>query len=392
MSARSPARKAREAGTRRWLPAGNGKTWCNAPWQVIPFNGKIVRTYTPDRPLSLEVNGERIDGRYSKVSEENAVLVCRGSIVTRNGTQFLFTDRFLVEKTGAFELRRNVTIRDANPADRFFNSIFGIEVLEKSKLEDSEYFVPGVWYRTNFKTKMAGALAAHAGDHYFLFREDRLPLPLAMLRETTGGRTVSLLHAAADPATFSGDRGKERVTDERLQYGSIGIRQLDGTSLAFMFPGSEGERSHVMRRAPEGWALRSHPVKAGIRHQYKLVLRFSETAGYPEAVESTWKHAFDLYQPKIRPVDVKAAFNGLVDTLDHYSVSQGYDAPGFPFSVDLPGGKARAYNYQMGFVGRQLPNAYVLIHQGILEKRAELRKKGGDIVDFWAANCLLPSG
>lgn len=367
-------------------PAGGGYSL------TFEDDGKILRTSTPGKPLSLEVNGERIDGTYSTVTRQDDLLVCQGTLTTPHGSQFLFTDRFLVESPGAFELRRNVVIRNENPEDRFFNSLFGIEVREKSRLQDHAYFVPGVWYRTNFETKMAGALAKDPADHHFLFREDRLPLPLVALRDNAGGQTVSLVHAGAEPSTFTGDRGKERVTDARLQFGSIGVTQLEGTSLMFLFPGSEGEKSHVFRRAPEGWAHRSHPVKGGTPHHYKLVIRFSKTASYPEAVESAWKHAFGLYQPKIRPVDVRAAFKGLVDTLDHYSASQGYDAPGFPFSVYLPSGKVRVYNYQMGFVGRQLPNAYILIHQGLLEKRADLRRKGEEIVDFWAANCLLPSG
>ncbi|MEO5913806.1 MAG: hypothetical protein ABIS50_06210 [Luteolibacter sp.] len=354
--------------------------------------GKIMRTYEPEKPLSLEVNGERIDGSYTKVSQENGTLICQGIVTSKHGTQFLFTDRFLAEKPDSFELRRNVAIQNDSLEDHFFNSLFGIEVTAKSSLEDSEYFVPGVWYRTNFKTRMAGALAKNPNDHYFLFREDRLPLPLAMLRNVSDGGTVSMIHAASEPTTFTGDRGEERVVDERMQFGSIGVRQLDGTSLAFMFPGSEGEQNHVAWRSTDRWALRSHPVKKGIQHHYKLVISFSKTATYPDAVETTWKHAFDIYQPKIRPVDVKAAFRGLVETLDHYAVSRGYDAPGFPFSVNLPSGTARAYNYQMGFIGRQLPNAYVLIHQGIAGKQNDLRIKGEEIVDFWAANSLTGDG
>jgi hypothetical protein len=78
-------------------------------------------------------------------------------------------------------LRRFVQICRANPEDRYFNSIFGIEVEPRSTLQDHEYFVPGLWYRTNFKSGMRVALAADPGDQYFLFREDRLPLPLAMM-------------------------------------------------------------------------------------------------------------------------------------------------------------------------------------------------------------------
>ncbi|MES2924462.1 MAG: hypothetical protein V4819_23115 [Verrucomicrobiota bacterium] len=359
---------------------------------VIQHAGKVVRTYEPGKPLSLEVNGGRIDGTYQKASLENGTLTCQGVITSSHGTRFLITDRFLAEKPGAFELRRNIVIQNEKPEDRFFNSLFGIEVVANSKLVDHDFFVPGIWYKTNFTTRMAGALAKNPADHYFLFREDRLPLPLVMLRTITDGHTVSLIHAGSEPTTFSGDRSAARVIDERMQFGSIGVRQLNSTSLAFMFPGSEGEKNHVGRQASDAWALRSHPVKAGMAHHYKLIIRFSKTPAYPDAVESTWKHAFDIYQPKLRPVDVKAALRGLIDTLDHYSVSRGYDAPGFPFSVNLPSGTARDYNYQMGFVGRQLPNAYILIHQGLSEKRNDLRMKGEEIVDFWANHCLLPSG
>lgn len=363
---------------------------------VFEQGGRSMTTYAPGKPLSLEVDGERIEGRYTKVSrEEDGALFCEGSLISKHGTRFLFADHYLVRHPGSFELQRSIAIKNPDPADHAFNSLFGIGISPESSLEDREYFVPGVWYRTNFKTLPGGGLAADPRDHYFLFREDRLPLPLVMAREIAGGHTVSLIHVSdAEPSTFSGDRGAARVTDERMQFGSIGVRQLGGTSLVFMFPGSEGERNQVDRRASGEWALRSHPVKEGVTHRYKLVIDFSKTATYAVGVAETWRHAFDFHDPQLRPVAVEAAFQGLIDTLAHYAVGsrEGYDAPGFPFSVHLPDGKATAYNYQMGFIGRQLPNAFILLHQGIEAKREDLRDTGTAIVDFWAENSLLPSG
>jgi hypothetical protein len=92
-------------------------------------------------------------------------------ITTGHGTRFVFTDRYLAEKPGAFELRRNVVIQNAAPEDRFFNSLFGIEAEANAGMADLAFFVPGVWYKTNFITRMAGALAKNPGDRYFLFRE-----------------------------------------------------------------------------------------------------------------------------------------------------------------------------------------------------------------------------
>ena len=135
--------------------------------------GRTMRTYAPEKPLSLEVNGERIDGGYANVSQENGTLVCQGVIISKHGTQFFFTDRFLAEKPGSFELRRNIAIQNENSEDQYFNSLFGIEADTNSSLQGHDFFVPGIWYKINFQTRMAGALAKNPADHFFFFREDR---------------------------------------------------------------------------------------------------------------------------------------------------------------------------------------------------------------------------
>jgi hypothetical protein len=57
-------------------------------------SGRSMRTYAPEKPLSLEVDGKRIDGTYATVSREDGMLVCQGTITTGIGSQFLFTDRY----------------------------------------------------------------------------------------------------------------------------------------------------------------------------------------------------------------------------------------------------------------------------------------------------------
>lgn len=213
-------------------------------------------------------------------------------------------------------------------------------------------------------------------------------------RHLESGRTFALIHQEADPSTFAGDRGLDRVVDERLQFGSIGVCRRGDLSLMFLFPGSEGEKNRTSLASPRGWALRSHPARSGFVHRYKLSLQSCQTSSYPDAVGKAWRHAFELYAPKVRPVNLPQAFNGLLETLDYYAVgkSEGYDAPGFPFSVLLPDAQVRAYNYQMGFIGRQIPNAFFLIHEGLEQGRSEWREKGEAIVDFWARESLLPDG
>lgn len=42
--------------------------------------------------------------------------------------------------------------------------------------------------------------------------------------------------------------------------------------------------------------------------------------------------------------------------------------PGFPFSIAYPAGVVSgldAYNYQVGFVGKQIPNAALMVREGL---------------------------
>lgn len=345
-------------------------------------------------PLVVEVDGDRVAGRYERSVAGDRQLTCTGSIRSRRGTTFRFRDTYRPAMAGAFALTREVEIVDAQAGDVAFNTVYHVALGRAEAFAAHEYFVPGIWYRTNFTRPTAGQLASDPGGRYFLFREDRLPLPLVAARDRATGDTVALLHVAAEPTTFAGDQGLSRVVDERLQFGSLGVVRQGDVSLCFMFPGSEGEKNRTKGASPHGWALRSHPVRSGVRHRYELMLSTATTASYPGAVEHAWKRAFGLYQPLVRRVDLPAAFSGLLDTLDHYFVgqAQGSDAPGFPFSVLLPGGEVRAYNYQMGFVGRQLPNAYFLLREGIDQQRGGWREKGEAIVDFWARESLDADG
>lgn len=352
------------------------------------------KTHAIAQPLAIDVDGDRIEGRYEQAVVENGELGCEGSLTSRRGTTFRFRDRYRASARQAFDMEREVEVVAAGAGDTAFNSLFHIDLGRETAFGKHEYFVPGLWYRTNFTLPVAGSLASDPNDRYFLFREDRLPLPVVAARDRASGDTVALTHVQADPTTFAGDQGPDPVVDERLQFGSLGVVRRDQLSLAFMFPGSEGEKNRTPGGKKKSWALRSHPVRAGVVHRYRLMMSATTTASYPALVEHAWKQAFDRYRPKLRRVDLPRVCAGLIETLDYYFVgkSAGYDAPGFPFSVYLPSGDVRAYNYQMGFVGRQIPNAFFLIHEGIAQARNDWRAKGTAIVNFWAQESLCSDG
>lgn len=115
----------------------------------------------------------------------------------------------------------------------------------KTQIEDFEFFVPGIWYRNNLSLRR-GSLASDYTDNYFYFREDRLPLPLVSAREKASGLAIDMVHLNADPETFYGENGVNRIVDERMQFGSL-VSQKPIHTLFFCLPGIEGENTYVGR-------------------------------------------------------------------------------------------------------------------------------------------------
>ena len=70
-------------------------------------------------------------------------------------------------------------------------------------------------------------------------------------------------------------------------------------------------------------------------------------------------------------------------------------AAGEPFQVPWQTGivtNRLDYNYQMGFVGMQLPNAAILIREGFNSTNSALRSRGEQIAEWWANNSLTSVG
>ncbi|MBN2844189.1 MAG: hypothetical protein JXM68_13965 [Sedimentisphaerales bacterium] len=365
---------------------------------VIKSQDTIYNSHKIGRPLMIMVDGVESYGIYNRFYQLADGIACSGIMLAGKGSQFEFTDTYRPIANSGFWLERTVEVKTALQIDKSFNSLFGLQISRSDIITDHDYFVPGIWYKNNFDIKMPGVLAADPRDQYFIFREDRLPLPLVMARHKGNGSVVSLLHYKALPATIAADRGPDSITDERLLTGSLGVGCENSTSLLFMFPGSEGQKNHLTSGPRQNsWANRSHPVRKGLKQQYHLILDFGQTTDYAQAVSASWRRAFDLYQPPVYQVPLKQIYSGLLNTLDYYytpadKAGTGYDVPGLPFSVFLPEGKVRAYNYQSGFIGRQTANAASWLWQALADNNTQGIDRASAILDFWADSSLLPSG
>ena len=364
-------------------------------------NGTEAGHFAQPAPLAVEIidkGGQSawLTGGYNHVSASKAELRASGTLTTPNGSRFRFTDVYrALPAANTFEMARQVDVEHVGARDAAFGSRFSLAPTRAARMSDTDFFVPGIWYRDNRHVPPA-ALAADLSARYFYFREDRLPLPLVMQRNKGSGVTLSLGHLDPDGATFAGEDGLARIVDERLQFGSIGVlndNSAAGPQLCFLFPGSEGERTYIFGGKPENnrWALRSHPVRAGFSHRYRLAFALHQTAGYPAAVRATWRAFYKLAAAPILPADLDKVYRDGMALLKHYAREYN-GVPAVPFFARLPGGERIDTSSQMGFVGQALPVAFLLLKQGWETKDEEAINNATKIVDFWVQNAMSPAG
>ena len=139
-----------------------------------------------------------------------------------------------------------------------------------------------------------------------LIREDRLPLPFVCVVYAGGTYgTAQLVHLRPDGRTIADEDFTARIVDAGLHYGSIGVLngRDDGSALrlAFLFPGSEGDRTYVYPPS-SGWANRSHPLRLGATHAYAVEFKVgAPVASFAEAAKRSWRGKPIIYNIYVCP-------------------------------------------------------------------------------------------
>ena len=327
-----------------------------------------------------------------------------GTVVSPSGSRLAFNDTFSPTSDG-FIMDRVVRVLAASHSDSAFSTRFSLQFASNVS-RCSEWFIPSVAYGPLSAAYVEPtALAGDPAAAHVLIREDRLPLPLAMCRDTVSGASATLAHRVrrGEGATYAGENFRPRLTDARLQFGSVGFLQNGARggaratfATAFQFPGSEGDRSYI-GGAKAGWANRSHPLESAppqppLAHAYEL--RFSlraSSASYAAAVQAAWRGAFDDAAAVAAPPSVDndaLVYAASMDLLARYGVAYDGGTPSMPFRATLPEGVVDDSSSQMGFVGKALPAAALLLRSGVEGGNATRCAQAAAIVDFWVAHAL----
>ena len=366
-------------------------------------NGSVI-DFCSTEPLSIQLldrSGQTnwLAAGYSSVVRNGESLCCQGEIRTASGTVFDFDDTYTPGKApNFFLLARKVAVQAPATNDVGFLSRFSLRAATPSSLREHDVFIPGIWYLDNQHVP-SWALAANLSDDAFVIREDRMPLPLVMMRNKNNGATITLIHANPNGSTCLADYGAGRVMDERIQVASLGVYSRDNPAVTIYYPASEGERSYLFGRSrggrTRGWVERFHPVRGGVKHSYTVLIGLTEQSDFPNAMRHAWRTAFGRIHPAVAKTDVPASYEASIKLISDWSRTYSGGSAGIPFRLKLPQGNLEGnqhINFQMGFVGQQLPLAYHLLRYGLLNKAEDITRKGEAMVDFWAANSPTAEG
>ncbi len=345
-------------------------------------------------PLALQLDAAAgtvfLQGRYSQVTQYGTdSLVAQGTLRSANGTSFTFLDAYTAPGAdGVFHFVRQVSILAPAAGDKGFATRFSLPLAAPAAYSECEFLIPGHLYRDT-ASMTANALAAdYRADDIFI-REDRMPLPLILLRHKATGITLLFQHRGPDGGTILGESTGKVVTDARLQFASLGIHDRTRPSAGMWFPGSEGDRSYY---GQGGWAYRRHPVLVGVPHRYSATLRISRTAEFAVAAEEGWRFAYDAAPPALRRVDLAKVRSASLDLLTRSWKAFDDGSAGFPFSIRIPDGVFGAYAMQMGFIGQNLPGANELLRAGLKDGKQTLIDQGERMLGFWSTRSAVKQG
>ena len=331
---------------------------------------------------------------YDSVREQNGIILCHARTGTENGSEFLFLDKYAIDcNRREIQMERTVEVKRRGERDVGFATEFALKQMpgEAFRFEkDCEVFVPGIWYGRN-EGVVNGAFASDLYKKHFYFRITRMALPYLQYCNSETGNFISICHLAPVPDTGIPEAGKAFVMDSSLQYGSLGITKSDIPEIRYVYPGSEGEGSYI--RPDITWAVRSHPVRRGIRHGYKLGIFCDAGENAYVRMRKCWRHWYDRYSPETVPCDLHKVYKDGIQVIDAYC--QEYNSVmGLPFWVTVPEGNVSDISYQMGFVGQQTQCAWHLIRYGIQTQNEQMKEKGRQIIRFWVRescrNSFLP--
>lgn len=258
-----------------------------------------------------------------------------------------------------------------------------------SDFRDPDFFVPGVWIKGN-RFSLSKPYSPLKGKRW-IFREDRLPVPVVMAY-SQDGKVLGVLKV---PGKF--DKSYDPDTSGPLLYDTdIAGLGFDGESgrIIITFPAEEYPIIY-RRKLISHYEISSKETKAYLNSERRMkffIIRFSADT-FSQAVSILWKVSYDIYKkegliqkPFFSDVLLSDAFTSLQEYFRKYFF-EGHIS-GFYSFVETKTGRIFMNLIEAGFTGMAVFNGANSIFLGYRLGQPDLIQIGRKVINSWIENAV----
>lgn len=273
----------------------------------------------------------------------------------------------------------------------YFN--YGEQVKTGFKHVDSQFYMPGFWYRRNLRSPQK-APSFHTSDGW-LVREDRLSTPLTAVFDPTSGKSMSVIRIDKfEKEALATHKEGEVILSGETSIGYTGFENVAGmTVLSYGFPYKEAPKTYIRKLtlapAVEAYQL----IRKGDSVSLTWELSERETADFSECVQRTWEYCYDTNRPQ--SVKTPYTMDRMKEVMSNFFVeSYVNNTPAHYYSgVELEIATcANTDVAEVGFIGRTLLNAFNALEYGAQQNRTDLTTNANNIFDTYLQNGFSQGG
>lgn len=251
----------------------------------------------------------------------------------------------------------------ANETCRF--NIEDVRAVDGTVHGECEFYMPGFWYHHNMRSP-EGAPSFKVSDSWTV-REDRLSAPLTGIYDPATGKGYTVMRIEDDRAdcvvqNLSGDI----ILPGHTSVGFTGFRNADGkAALVFGYPYAEAPKRYIRKLTLIDPVRAFEKLDKGDTRKLKWQLRSAETPDYSGFVADVWNYAYDTLTPQEVKTGLSAddAKNCLANYFNESYVDR-YDLKYFSGAGLRTADCENTGEFEVGFVGRVLLNAYNALEHG----------------------------
>lgn len=288
--------------------------------------------------------------------------------------------------------RLDVTLK-ANETVYFNLSISCFD--EHIKHEGCQFYLPGFWYHKNLRSP-DNAPSFRISDSWQV-REDRLSVPLTGIYQESDGHYITVLRlndknhdCDAVVQNYSGDV----ILSGNTSIGFTGFTNKSGiASLSFGYPYREAPKRYIRKLTLIPPVRTYKKLEKGESISLSWLIYEGKAKDYSEFISNVWNYSYDVMQPV--PVDGTMSADEAKSYLANYfeeSYVDKYDLKYFSGQGLLTENCNNTGDYQVGFIGRVLLNAFNAIEYGESTQNKSLIKKGESVLSSVLKHGFTPEG